>query len=61
VTARTPDLPRTALAVLLFLVAWGLIHVGFYEREQIVDTPVYEICGEAMEAVQVPSRDFADQ
>jgi uncharacterized membrane protein len=59
VTARTPDLPRTALAVLLFLVAWGVIHVGFYEREQIVDTPVYESYGEAMEAGQVPYRDFA--
>jgi hypothetical protein len=59
VTARTPDLPRTALAVLLFLLAWGVIHVGFYEREQIVDTPVYESYGEAMEAGQVPYRDFA--
>ena len=58
-TARTPDLPRTALAVLLFLVAWGVIHVGFYEREQIIDTPVYENYGEAMEAGQVPYRDFA--
>jgi uncharacterized membrane protein len=59
VTARTPDLPRTALAVLLFLVAWGVIHIGFYEREQIVDTPVYESYGEAMEAGEVPYRDFA--
>jgi hypothetical protein len=59
VTARTPDLPRTALAVLLFLVSWGVIHVGFYEREQIVDTPVYQSYGEAMEAGQVPYRDFA--
>ena len=42
-TARTPDLARTALAVLLFLVAWGLLHVGFYEREQVIDTPVYEL------------------
>jgi len=59
VTARTPDLARTALAVLLFLVAWGVIHVGFYEREQIVDTPVYESYGQAMEEGQVPYRDFA--
>jgi hypothetical protein len=58
VTARTPDLARTALALLLFLVAWGLLHVGFYEREQIVDTPVYERYGEAMEAGKVPYRDF---
>jgi uncharacterized membrane protein len=59
VTARTPDLARTAIAVLLFLVAWGALHVGFYEREQIVDTPVYESYGLAMEEGQVPYRDFA--
>jgi uncharacterized membrane protein len=59
VTARTPDLARTAIAVLLFLVAWGALHVGFYEREQIVDTPVYESYGQAMEEGQVPYRDFA--
>ncbi len=58
-TARTPDLARTAIAVLLFLVAWGALHVGFYEREQIVDTPVYESYGLAMEEGQVPYRDFA--
>lgn len=58
-TARTPDLARTSLAVLLFLVAWGAIHVGFYEREQIVDTPVYERYGQAMKDGQVPYRDFA--
>jgi hypothetical protein len=58
VTART-DLARTALALLLFLVAWGLLHVGFYERDQIVDTPVYERYGAAMEAGEVPYRDFA--
>jgi uncharacterized membrane protein len=59
VTARTPDLARTAIAVLLFLVAWGALHVGFYEREQIVDTPVYESYGQAMDEGQVPYRDFA--
>jgi uncharacterized membrane protein len=58
VTARTPDLARTALALLLFLAAWGLLHIGFYERDQIVDTPVYESYGEAMESGQVPYRDF---
>ena len=57
-TARTPDLARTSLAVLLFLVAWGVLHVGFYEREQIIDTPVYERYGEAMEEGLVPYRDF---
>jgi hypothetical protein len=40
VTARTPDLARVAAALTLFLAAWALLHVGFYEREQITDTPV---------------------
>jgi uncharacterized membrane protein len=58
VTARKPDLVQTAAAVALFLLAWGLLHVGFYEREQIVDIPVYESYGEAMADGQVPYRDF---
>lgn len=33
--------------------------MGFYERDQIVDTPVYERYGLAMEDGQVPYRDFA--
>ena len=57
-TARAPDLARVALALGLFLVAWGLLHVGFYEREQIVDTPVYEGYGVAMRDGEVPYRDF---
>ena len=44
--------------MLLFLVAWGLLHVGFYERDQIVDTPVYERYGEAMAEGELPYRDF---
>jgi uncharacterized membrane protein len=58
VTARTPDLARTALAVLLFLLAWGLLHVGFYERDQIIDTPVYHRYGTAIDDGRVPYRDF---
>ena len=37
----------------------GVLHVGFYEREQIVDTPVYESYGEAIADGEVPYRDFA--
>ena len=33
--------------------------MGFYERSQIVDTPIYERYGEAMAAGEVPYRDFA--
>ena len=36
-TAPTLDAPRIALAVALFLCSWAVLHVGFYERDQIVD------------------------
>jgi Glycosyltransferase family 87 len=53
-----PELAAAAAAG-LFLAAWGALHVGFYEREQIVDTPVYESYGRAMvDERQVPYRDF---
>jgi hypothetical protein len=48
-----------AVGCALFLVSWGLLHHGFYARERIVDTPVYERYGEAMTQGQVPYRDFA--
>ena len=48
-----------AAAAAVFLVSWALLHEGFYERDQIVDTPIYERYGEAMAAGQVPYRDFA--
>jgi hypothetical protein len=47
-----------ALAVAAFLLAWAILHVGFYEREQIVDTPVYERYGDWMVDGRVPYRDF---
>ena len=49
---------RVAAALALFLAAWSLLHVGFYERDQIVDTPVYEGYGTAVRAGEVPYRDF---
>jgi hypothetical protein len=51
-------LASTAAGVALFLVSWGLLHHGFYARDQIVDTPIYERYGEAMTQGQVPYRDF---
>jgi hypothetical protein len=57
VTARRPEL-LVALALGLFLLAWTLLHFGFYERDQIVDTPVYESYGTAIEEGKVPYRDF---
>jgi uncharacterized membrane protein len=54
---------RRALAVALvalavFGAAWTLLHRGFYARDQIVDTPVYQRYGDAMLDGRVPYRDF---
>jgi uncharacterized membrane protein len=46
------------LAAVLFLAAWGVIHYGFYARDQIVDTPLYERYGDAVVQGEVPYRDF---
>jgi uncharacterized membrane protein len=58
VTARKPDLLQVALALALFALSWFQLHHGFYERDQIVDTPVYESYGEAIENGDIPYRDF---
>jgi hypothetical protein len=58
VTARKPDLPQVAVALALFALSWLLLHHGLYERDQIVDTPVYESYGEAIADGEVPYRDF---
>ena len=54
---------RAALAAAVgsavLLVSWGLLHVGFYDRNQIVDTPTYERYGEAMLGGKVPYRDLS--
>ena len=41
------------------MLSWALLHEGFYERDQIVDTPIYERYGRAMADGQMPYRDFA--
>lgn len=45
-------------AIVVYLGAWALLHEGFYTRDQIVDTPVYERYGAAIAGGQVPYRDF---
>lgn len=45
-------------ALALFIGAWTLLHVGFYRRDQIVDTPIYQRYGDAIAGGQVPYRDF---
>ena len=60
--SRPADRGRYALAslvaVVCFLAAWGLLHVGFYEHDQIADTPIYQRYGERIARGDVPYRDF---
>jgi uncharacterized membrane protein len=49
----------TLVAVALFLVGWAVLHRGFFTHHPIVDTPVYERYGAAIDSGQVPYRDFA--
>jgi hypothetical protein len=62
-SSRPVEAPVAALAatiaVLVFIASWAAIHRGFYAREEIVDTPVYERYGRAMDRGEVPYRDFA--
>jgi len=56
-----PDLrtgAAAALAAAAFLGAWATLHHGFYERDRIVDTPVYQKYGDWMAEGKVPYRDF---
>ena len=48
-----------AVGVCLFLASWWVLHQGFYQRDQIVDLPVYEKYGEWMTQGKVPYRDFS--
>jgi hypothetical protein len=45
-------------AIALFVVAWTLLHVGFYKHKQVIDTPVYQRYGNAIANGKVPYRDF---
>ena len=38
--------------------SWALLHVGFYDRNEIIDTPRYQDFGDAMMSGEVPYRDF---
>ena len=53
--------PKTAAVVLValgaFLGSWGLLHVGFYERDQVRDTPLYQEYGDRIANGDVPYRD----
>jgi Glycosyltransferase family 87 len=49
----------TFAAIALFVLAWTLLHVGFYKHKQVIDTPVYQRYGNAIADGKVPYRDFA--
>jgi hypothetical protein len=46
------------VAALVFLGSWAALHRGFYDDEEIVDIPVYETYGNAIERGKIPYRDF---
>ena len=49
-----------ALATSAFLIAFGALHYGFYTRNVLVDTPIYERYGDAIvHHAKVPYRDFS--
>ena len=45
-------------AAALFLLSWGALHTAWYDDAEIIDTPVYERYGEAIEDGAVPYRDI---
>jgi hypothetical protein len=50
-----------AAAAALFLLAWAGLHGGWYDDAEIVDTPVYERYGRAIEDGAVPYRDVVPE
>jgi hypothetical protein len=46
------------VATALFLTCWGVLHTAWYDEGEIVDTPVYESYGTAIENGAVPYRDI---
>jgi hypothetical protein len=64
VSSQSPASERSVVAatfaaIALFVVAWTLLHVGFYKHKQVIDTPVYQRYGNAIADGKVPYRDFA--
>jgi hypothetical protein len=50
--------PAIALGLVLLTISWGLLHVGFWHRNPIIDTPLYQDYGEKIVDGKVPYRDF---
>jgi glycosyl transferase family 87 len=56
---KPPLIAAVALVALgMFLASWALLHVGFYERDQVRDTPLYQEYGDRITNGDVPYRDF---
>jgi uncharacterized membrane protein len=51
--------PAIALGVVFLTISWGLLHVGFWHRNPIIDTPVYQGYGEKIVDGKAPYRDFS--
>ena len=47
-----------AAGIALFALSWALLHTGPFDDAAIVDTPVYQAYGDAMESGRLPYRDF---
>ena len=56
---RRVALAAGLVALAVFGAAWAVLHRGFYRRDQIIDTPVYQRYGDAMVDGQVPYLDFS--
>ncbi len=57
--ASRRDAVLAALAgIVVLLAVWSVLHHWVYGREQIIDTPVYQRYGAAMDEGKVPFRDF---
>jgi glycosyl transferase family 87 len=54
---RFTELAAVAAAA-LFLASWGVLHTAWYDEGEIVDTPVYESYGTAIENGALPYRDI---
>ena len=54
---RFTELAAVAAAA-LFLAGWGVLHTAWYDDGEIVDIPVYERYGSAIEDGAVPYRDI---
>lgn len=55
-TGRTGQ--AAALGLIVLTVSWGLLHVGFWHRNPIIDTPVYQGFGTKILDGELPYRDF---